>query len=98
MKDNTVADVRGVGAALRSWCARIGLGIAKEWLFACLLTSFCLIYIQWYPATISSQDESAILSTVYSFEHASLFILDPRPQLGVLVGNHIISRFSPFHA
>jgi hypothetical protein len=99
MKANTVAtDVRRVGASPPSWCARIGLDIAKEWLFAALLVSFCLIYMRWYPATISIEDESAILSTVYSLEHGSLFILDPRPKSGFLLDDHIISRFSPFHA
>src|SRR5579863_2757933 len=98
MRASTIAtDVRRVDPSPASWCARIGLGIAKEWLFAGLLASFCLIYVRWYPATISIQDESAILSSVYSFEHASLFILDPRPKSGFSVGNHIISRYSPFH-
>ena len=99
MRTSTVTtDVRRVCASPPSWCARIRLGIAKEWLFAGLLASFCLIYVRWYPATISIQDESAILSTVYSLEHGSLFILDPRPKSGFWIGNHIISRFSSFHA
>src|ERR1700739_2741095 len=99
MRPNTVAtDFPSVGASRPGWYVRIGLGIAKRWLFAALLASFCLIYVRWYPATISIQDESVILSTVYSFEHASLFILDPRPKSGFWVNNHIISRFSPFHA
>ena len=99
MRANAVAtDVRRDDASPPNWCTRIGRGIAKEWLFAGLLASFCLIYVRWYPATISVEDESAILSTVYSFEHGSLFILDPRPRSGFWFGNHIISRFSPFHA
>ena len=99
MRANAVAtDVRRDDASAPNWCARVARGIAKEWLFAGLLASFCLIYVRWYPATISVEDESAILSTAYSFEHASLFIVDPRPRSGFWLGNHIISRFSPFHA
>ena len=99
MRANAVAtDVRRDDASPPNWWVRIGRGITKEWLFAGLVASFCLIYVRWYPATISVEDESAILSTVYSLEHASLFILDPRPKSGFRLDSHIISSFSPFHA
>jgi hypothetical protein len=98
LREHATSEMRRVCASTSSWRTRMRLGIANEWLFAGLLASFCLIYVGWYPATISIEDESAILSTVYSIEHGSFFILDPRPKSGVWIGNHIISRYSVFHA
>jgi hypothetical protein len=70
----------------------------NEWLFAGLLVSFCAIYSLWYPATISILDESSSIALAYSIEHGTIFTEAAGPFWGLPLGNHTISKFSPFHA
>lgn len=77
---------------------RLGSSLRTEWMFISLVALFCLIYAVWYPATFATLDESCILSLAYSISHGSLFILNPRPYSGLLISNHVVSLYSPFHA
>jgi len=72
--------------------------LRKEWLFAALLLSFCFIYALWYPATISIADESSIIALAYCIEHGTIFTEAAGELWGVQIGNHLIEKFSPFHA
>jgi len=72
--------------------------LRKEWLFAGLLVSFCVIYALWYPATISIDDESSTIALAYSIEHGTVYTEAAGPFWGLLIGNHMVSKFSPFHA
>jgi hypothetical protein len=75
-----------------------GFDLRKEWLFAGLLVSFCVIYTLWYPATISISDESSIIALAFSIKHGTVYTEGAGPFWGLQIGDHLISKFSPFHA
>ncbi len=72
--------------------------LRKEWLFAGLLSAFCVIYALWYPASISILDESSTIALAYSLEHGTVDTTVAGPFWGLPIGSHSISKFSPFHA
>lgn len=76
----------------------VGFDLRREWLFAGLLGSFCLIYALWYPATISISDESSILSLAYSIEHGTIYTEGTVSLLGIRLRSYVVSFYSPFHA
>ena len=51
-----------------------GFDLRKEWLFAGLIISFCVIYVLWYPATIAILDESTIVALAYSILYGSIYL------------------------
>jgi hypothetical protein len=69
-----------------------------EWLFASLVAAFGLIYLIWYPASYSIEDEAHILSLAYSLEHGSIFPDHAGPDAGLPVDGHLVSKFSIVHA
>jgi hypothetical protein len=69
-----------------------------EWLFASLVAAFGVIYLIWYPASYSIEDEAHILSLAYSLEHGSIFPDHAGPDAGLPVDGHLVSKFSIVHA
>jgi hypothetical protein len=72
--------------------------IRSEWLFIALIASYCAIYALFYPATISILDESSIVALAYSIAHGSIYTENAGPFWDAPVHNHMIGKFSPFHA
>ena len=56
-------------------------GAKTQWLFPCLLISFCAIYLIYYPPTYGIDDEFNILQLSYSLSHGTIspIMLDPAP-------------------
>lgn len=75
-----------------------GFDLSKEWLFAGLLISFCVIYVLWYPATIAILDESTIVALAYSILYGSIYLENAGSNWGLPVGRHVVGMQSPFHA
>ncbi|HZC46895.1 MAG TPA: hypothetical protein VE243_10495 [Candidatus Acidoferrum sp.] len=69
-----------------------------QWLFPCLLISFCAIYLIFYPPTYGIEDEWSILQLSYSVSHGTIFPDHVGPGAGLSVNGHRVSKFSIFHA
>jgi hypothetical protein len=72
--------------------------LRAEWLFVSLLAAFGLIYLCWYPASYSIEDEAHILSLAYSIDHGSIFPDHAGPDAGLPMRGHLVSKFSVVHA
>ena len=77
---------------------RIADRLRAEWLFVSLVTAFGLIYLIWYPASYSIEDEAHILSLAYSLEHGSIYPDHAGPDAGFPIDGHLVSKFSIVHA
>ena len=47
--------------------------VNTQWLFPCLLISFCAIYLIYYPPSYGIEDEGNILQLSYSLSHGTIF-------------------------
>ena len=70
----------------------------SQWLFPCLLISFCAIYLIYYPPTYGIEDEGNILQLSYSLSHGTIFPDHAGPDAGLSIDGHHVSKFSVFHA
>ena len=73
-------------------------GVKTQWLFPCLLISFCAIYLIYYPPTYGIDDEFNILQLSYSLSHGTIFPDHAGPGAGLPIDGHSVSKFSVFHA
>ena len=73
-------------------------GAKTQWLFPCLLISFCAIYLIYYPPTYGIDDEFNILQLSYSLSHGTIFPDHVGPGAGLPLDGHHVSKFSVFHA
>ena len=73
-------------------------GAKTQWLFPCLLISFCAIYLIYYPPTYGIDDEFNILQLSYSLSHGTIFPDHVGPGAGLPIHGHRVSKFSVFHA
>jgi hypothetical protein len=73
-------------------------GVKTQWLFPCLLISFCAIYLIYYPPTYGIDDEFNILQLSYSLNHGTIFPDHAGPGAGLPIDGHSVSKFSVFHA
>jgi len=73
-------------------------GAKTQWLFPCLLISFCAIYLIYYPPTYGIDDEFNILQLSYSLSHGTIFPDHAGPGAGLPIDGHSVSKFSVFHA
>jgi hypothetical protein len=73
-------------------------GVNIQWLFPCLLFSFCAIYLIYYPPTYGIEDEGNILQLSYSLSHGTIFPDHAGPGAGPSIHGHHVSKFSVFHA
>ena len=73
-------------------------GAKTQWLFPCLLISFCAIYLIYYPPTYGIDDEFNILQLSYSLSHGTIFPDHVGPGSGLTIHGHRVSKFSVFHA
>jgi hypothetical protein len=69
-----------------------------QWLFPCLLISFCAIYLIYYPPSYGIEDEGNILQLSYSLSHGTIFPDHAGPYPGPSIDGHSVSKFSAFHA
>ena len=69
-----------------------------QWLFPCLLISFCAIYLLYYPPSYGIEDEGNILQLSYSISHGTIFPDHAGPYPGPSIDGHQVSKFSVFHA
>jgi hypothetical protein len=72
--------------------------LRAEWLFVSLVAAFGLIYLSWYPASYSIEDEAHILSLAYALDHGSIFPDHAGPDAGLPMRGHLVSKFSIVHA
>ena len=73
-------------------------GINTQWLFPCLLISFCAIYLLYYPPSYGIEDEGNILQLSYSLSHGTIYPDHAGPYAGPSIDGHRVSKFSAFHA
>ncbi|MFZ2061872.1 MAG: hypothetical protein WAU82_12730 [Candidatus Binatus sp.] len=73
-------------------------GAKIQWLFPCLLISFCAIYLIFYPPSYGIEDEGNILQLSYSLSHGTIFPDRAGPYPGPSIDGHRVSKFSAFHA
>jgi len=69
-----------------------------QWLFPCLLISFCAIYLLYYPPSYGIEDEGNILQLSYSISHGTIYPDHAGPYAGPTIDGHRVSKFSAFHA
>jgi hypothetical protein len=69
-----------------------------QWLFPCLLISFCAIYLLYYPPSYGIEDEGNILQLSYSLSHGTIYPDHAGPYPGPSIDGHQVSKFSAFHA
>jgi hypothetical protein len=69
-----------------------------QWLFPCLLISFCAIYLIYYPPSYGIEDEGNILQLSFSLSHGTIFPDHAGPYAGPSIDGHRVSKFSVFHA
>ncbi len=72
--------------------------VNTQWLFPCLLISFCAIYLIYYPPSYGIEDEGNILQLSYSLSHGTIFPDHAGPYAGPSIDGHHVSKFSIFHA
>jgi hypothetical protein len=72
--------------------------VNTQWLFPCLLISFCAIYLIYYPPSYGIEDEWNILQLSYSLSHGTIFPDHAGPGAGLPIDGHHVSKFSIFHA
>ena len=72
--------------------------VNTQWLFPCLLISFCAIYLIYYPPSYGIEDEWNILQLSYSLSHGTIFPDHAGPYAGLPIDGHHVSKFSIFHA
>ena len=72
--------------------------VNTQWLFPCLLISFCAIYLVYYPPSYGIEDEGNILQLSYSLSHGTIFPDHAGPYAGPSIDGHRVSKFSIFHA
>ena len=73
-------------------------GAKIQWLFPCMLISFCAIYLIYYPPTYGIEDEGNILQLSYSISHGTIYPDHAGPYAGPSIDGHRVSKFSAFHA
>jgi len=73
-------------------------GAKIQWLFPCMLISFCAIYLIYYPPTYGIEDEGNILQLSYSLSHGTIYPDHAGPYAGPSIDGHRVSKFSAFHA
>ena len=69
-------------------------GAKIQWLFPCLLISFCAIYLIYYPPSYGIEDEGNILQLSYSLSHGTIFPDRAGPYPGPSIDGHRVSKFS----
>ena len=72
--------------------------VNTQWLFPCLLISFCAIYLIYYPPSYGIEDEGNILQLSYSLSHGTIFLDHAGPYTSPSIDGHRVSKFSVFHA
>jgi hypothetical protein len=70
----------------------------REWAFAAMLTAYVVIYLAWYPATYTISDEGNYIALARALWHGTVFVDGAGAFWGLQVGNHIVSKYSMFHA